>query len=434
MVNTNDLANATKIISNKIGILSHISKLPLLNTDPKLVGYGIWPADTLQLGAGKYGGRSSGTGYVWQDGLISTIGETVERYCPAFYKKEDNMLSSYQNLGKPAIHPNEYALYHEKQYEIFKKNKISIVPFQEDTEIYWTECIDLTQNGAESWVPSICVYMPWDLDPHHIILNTSTGLAAHTDIHKAILAALFEIIERDTFVTTWAHKLPMKKIVINNEIRDFLKQSFPDHYEFHFVDITHDLGVPTVFGICFAEAEFGKFVAVGASTRSTMGEALQKTILEIGQGVSYQRHTLGEHKNWEPDDNFNKLRNFELHSIFYSKRHDLWHAFDPWRNAEPVREIDLFEKDDRSDDEKIKDILTSFKEKSISVLFKDLTTVDVQQAGFYAIKVYAPQLIQMAGGFPFYFLGGRRLYENPTHFGYPKKDYAELNKFPHPFP
>ena len=55
------------------------------------------------------------------------------------------------------------------------------------------------------------------------------------------------------------------------------------------MDITYDLGIPTVYGICFGEAEYGKFVAVGTATRDTYGEALKKVILEMGQSVSYFR-------------------------------------------------------------------------------------------------------------------------------------------------
>lgn len=44
-----------------------------------------------------------------------------------------------------------------------------------------------------------------------------------------------------------------------------------------FFDITYDLEIPTVFGICFGEADYGSFVAVGSSTRATIGEALKKS-------------------------------------------------------------------------------------------------------------------------------------------------------------
>ena len=74
------------------------------------------------------------------------------------------------------------------------------------------------------------------------------------------------------------------------------------------------------------------------------------------------------------------------------------------------------------------------KNRGCNVLFKDITTVDIRQLGFYSVKIFIPQLVQLAGAYPFYFLGGKRLYEAPKKIGLDTNDYDGLNKFPHPFP
>ena len=38
----NSLIKGTMLISNQFGIVNHVSKLPRLNYDPKLVSFGIW--------------------------------------------------------------------------------------------------------------------------------------------------------------------------------------------------------------------------------------------------------------------------------------------------------------------------------------------------------------------------------------------------------
>ena len=112
----NSLIKGTMLISNQFGIVNHVSKLPRLNYDPKLVSFGIWPSNTLAFGAEKYEGRSSECNFDLQKSFMGTLGETVERYCPVFYNKENMILSSYKNLKVHAIPPSEYALFHEKQY------------------------------------------------------------------------------------------------------------------------------------------------------------------------------------------------------------------------------------------------------------------------------------------------------------------------------
>jgi len=116
------------------------------------------------------------------------------------------------------------------------------------------------------------------------------------------------------------------------------------------------------------------------------------------------------------------------------KRQDLWHVFDKWKDAEPSKVIDLHETQALSDQETIRHIVGLLKEKNYNVLFKDLTTPDIRQIGFYSIKVFVPQLIPLSGAYPLYYNGGKRLYSVPEQLGFTAHDYDNLNKYPHPFP
>ena len=131
------LRKGSRIISSETGILSHISRLPRLNQDPRLVSYGVWPCNTQLLGGAKYSGRSSGCGYDWKHAMLGTIGETVERYCASFYDEKAFVKSSYANLEQKAVHPDEFALFHPRQHEDVN---FPLVPFTEDAEVSWTPC------------------------------------------------------------------------------------------------------------------------------------------------------------------------------------------------------------------------------------------------------------------------------------------------------
>jgi ribosomal protein S12 methylthiotransferase accessory factor len=430
---SNSVAKSKRLISSRLGLMQNLVKLPRLNTDPRLISFGIWASDTLQLQGEKFAGRSSGCNSNLLDAYMGTIGETVERYCPAFYDTDKMIKSSYKNLNVPAVPPSEYALFHEEQYKEYRMKNYRVFPLDEDIELYWDNCFDLT-TGKETYAPGACIYLPWTKEEKWVNLGTSTGLAAHTNYYKALLIALYEIIERDSFVITWHQKIPAPKIIIDKEIQAFLDKNFPIQYEWHLFDITYDLKVPTAFAICFGEAEYGKFVAVGTATRSTIAEALQKAIMEVGQVVSYFRYLLGEKKDWMPDDDFNKIANFEDHSIFYLKRPEHQHIFDLWRQARPTKQINFQETSDIPAKEMVLEIVRLLKNKNYNVLVKDITTPDVNQAGFYSLRVIVPQLLQMGGSYQFYFLGGKRLYDVPKIMGYNSLPYEELHKFPHPFP
>lgn len=423
------LNKALHFISNQAGILSYISKLPTFSFDPRLMAYGIWPCDTSRLAGKKWSGRASGCGYTWIESALTTIGEVVERYCPTFYNSDEFIRSSYKNLCRPAIHPSKIALFHKNQYNSFA---FPFIPFTEDVEVQWTSCYDMI-NGREVLYPASMIYLPYLEKGELIGLSTSTGLAGHIDLHEAMLVGLYEAIERDSFTITWMQELNVPKIKITDDIRLFLNDNYPANYEYHFFDITFDLKVPSILGMCFGESEYGKFIAIGSATRGTYSEALHKVIKEMGHAVSYFRYLLGEKRDWYPTC-FDDLHSFEDHSIFYLKRTDLWHVFDKWRDICPTKEIDFAEKRTNTTIEEILRMVNIFSQKQYDVLFKNLTTEDVRDNGFYSIKMVVPQLIQLGGAYNLYFSGGERLYEVPKLMGYETRDYEHLNKYPHPFP
>ncbi len=431
-MNTRDQVSLSKginLISPELGLLNYISRLPIMYGDPKLISFGIWPCDTTCLGGLKFGGRSSGCGYQWEKAVLATLGEVVERYCPAFYSEKGLVKSTYRDLDRSAVHPDEVALFHQRQYE---SEGFPFVPFTEDHPLHWTPCYDLI-DGGEKLYPGSLVFMPWSAREKWIGLSTSTGLAGHTNIHEAILVGLYELIERDSFVITWMNDLVTPKIVIDDDIRQFIAENYPPQYDFHLFDISFDLQTPTVFGIMFGEAEFGPFISVGSATRGTYADAARKTIMEIGQATAYFRYILESKADWCPED-YNDIHDFEDHSVFYIKRRDLWHIFDKWKNAVPSKKIDFNEVRPTTTQQEIRRILGVMSDKGYDVLLKDLTTVDVEQAGFRSVKVMIPQLIQMAGSYKTYFNGGRRLFEVPEQMGYGKRTYDDLNPYPHPFP
>ena len=167
MSNISSLINGLNSISNELGILYHIRKLPYLNDDPKQINYGVWTADTYYLCGEKSAGKSAGCSNNWEEAILGTIGETVERYVPIFYDKKETIFSSYKNLMEHAIHPTEYALYHDKQYE---NVNFKIQRFDEDIEISWFPATDLT-SGKKALMPGQFIYLPFNRDKNIITIK-----------------------------------------------------------------------------------------------------------------------------------------------------------------------------------------------------------------------------------------------------------------------
>lgn len=426
------LNNGLSAVSNYLGIMNTIYRLPRINNDPKIINYGVRHADTECLNGESYAGESAGCNYFWDASILGAIGETLERYAPCFMQKNDFIEGRFSDLNESAIDPNEFALFHTEQFKDYNFSKM-VQLFDSETVTKWTKVYDLT-NGQMTFLPTQFIYRPLKDDLGLINPTSTTGLAAHTNFYKAILNGLYESIERDSFAITWFQKIIPPKIYISDEIKSLLEQKFNHSYEWHLFDITYDIGVPTTFGFCFGDTEYGRFVAVGASSRFTIEESLNKTIQEIGQSIPYFRYMLEERKDFPPLTK-NDLWNFDLHSYYYLEDKNRWKAFDRWRFAKPTKHIPLNKKYTRTSDlEQIKRIISILKSKHYNVLVKDLTTPDLRQLNFFCIRVFIPQLIQLSGAYKLYYLGGKRLYEVPKIMGYKTHNFSELNKDPHPFP
>lgn len=428
----NSAYRSSRAISFQNGILRSINKASRNNEDPLAISYGITACNTTALGGNLFAGRSSGSASDIYNAYMSTIGETIERYCPSLYRTDNMQIASYKSLDENAIPPSEFALYSPEQISVFRSHNYNIEIFDEDTEVFWDKCVDLS-TGKTVLCPSTFIYLPWDRDPKPIFYGVSTGLAAHSNFYKSVLTSLYEVIERDSFVLTWFQEIVPPKIFLTEEISSYIASLFPVSYQWHLFDITYDLEVPTIFGICVGSSDFGDFVAVGTATRQTKCKALKKVVQEIAQTIPYFRYVLTKDKT-VPSNDFSELRNFEQHSVFYLKRPEMRNVFKPWLDAEPSSFVNMNEKRNISVQDEISEIVARLNSKSYSVLLKDLTTVDALQCGMCCTRVVVPQLLQMTGAYSFYPLGGKRLYEVPAACGYESHDFQHLNKFPHPFP
>lgn len=432
MNNISTLIRAINAISPELGIINDLCKLPRLNNDPYINCYG---ANVLTYSPSykEYSIKAGGCHHHWENAILSTIGEAVERYAATYYDQNESVYGTYNSLMNSSkdtlISIDQFSLFHEKQYS---KGLRGLVKFTKETELTWFPTLDLTTN-KKVWLPGQFIYLPFVKDKNMVTLNVSTGLAAHTDYHKAILTGLYEVIERDSFVLTWWQNISPPRIAISEEISSYIQKVFPSNYRWYFFDITYDLKVPTIMCLCYIRTECGEYPVISSATRYTYYEAIIKTIHEVAQSIPFHRILLERNHKKEYTD-YSQIQSFEEHAWLYMTNNNMWHIFNNWISKAPWKNVDLSKPQYITDKDKLKSILSIFKKKLYNVLFKDITTPDLRQIGFYSIKIFIPQLLPLSGAYQYYFLGGKRLYEIPALLGYKINDFEKLNHYPHPFP
>ena len=84
----------------------------------------------------------------------------------------------------------------------------------------------------------------------------------------------------------------------------------------------------------------------------------------------------------------------------------------------------------------IRTLVDKLDQKDLNVVVKDLTTVDVDEAGFKVIRAVVPGMQPLDVNHARRYLGGKRLYEVPCQMGLKSQPLTEeeLNPFPHMFP
>ena len=126
---------------------------------------------------------------------MKAVGETIERYCSAFYNEHEFVFGTYEGLSGRALRPEHFALFSTLQYS---KPDFPFAPFTRQTPVRWTSGHSLLDDCA-TWVPASFVYIPYDRVPNEPPLKDliSTGLACGPTYASALLKALGEVVEQE---------------------------------------------------------------------------------------------------------------------------------------------------------------------------------------------------------------------------------------------
>jgi thiazole/oxazole-forming peptide maturase SagD family component len=131
---------------------------------------------------------NSGKGLTYQKAEITLVGEAIERF-----------VANEVITGVPSKELN----IRDRQYSYTDFHPIKVVKLSDHLMI---QAVDRTQNSPV-FVPSDLVFFPALHDGKSIYGDTS-GLAAHTDLEKAILSGLCELIERNNFYPNFLYQIP----------------------------------------------------------------------------------------------------------------------------------------------------------------------------------------------------------------------------------
>lgn len=352
--------------------------------------------------------------------------EALERYCGSRINKIITK-STFNKIKSSAINPREIIYFRNDQYSIkfpykkFNKNKI----------ISWVEGYSLLQN-KKIFVPASAVYLGYNRQNHNrekFLPTTSNGLALQTSLKRAIVRAIFELIERDAAMTVWFTKMSPPRLDLENiKNPDLIKLTNKIKEEGLIPEVcitTLDSPIPSTIGIVYNKDDNAvPFASFGLATEADLEEAALKSLEE----AMMVRNTLEILNEGGALKKINKLsvRDFLRHGIFYafSSRQKIWKfLLNGPRHSVSFLNNKFGFKEEYLNYQKIIDFFLKQKKE---IIYIDVTDNIVKKMGFIVVKVIIPDLHPIDMNFCARFLGGNRLklFLNKEQ---------NVNYYPHPF-
>lgn len=423
-----------ELVDERTGVIRSLSRLSKSREEPelpfiyqaRLANFDFRKATPIERIA-------SGKGLTDQAAGRGAIAEALERYCACQPDGERLRFAAATDLPGPALPPDSLVLYSERQYAV--PGFVYRRPVQ-GQKLNW---IMARSIGDESplFVPASLVYMNFTGSGGRELFApaTSNGLAAGPDISQAMLAALYELIERDAFVITWLNRLPASRIVFDGEgIADDIVR----HYrcfgiEATAFDITTDIGVPVIMALAVDRSGMMPAVVTGLGCHLSFTAALERALMEICQvrAGGAARYRDDPARQWP--NRYDEVHTLEDHAAFAASPANLPEFSFLLDNASTRRLGDMPHHaagDALADLEACQARLAAV---GSSACYVDLTLPDI--APFVrVVRCLATGLHPIHFGYGEERLGGQRLFTVPRLLGYRDRDSdeAELNRCPHP--
>lgn len=426
------------LVDRQVGIIHSVQQLHREAGAPHFFHYYAYACNTRafsdQSNFRNAGGASVDRGLA----LAKAIGEAVERYCSAIYDRTDFPLCSYNRASFRCVSPDEFALYNNLQYS---GTDFPYVPFTQKTPVRWAPSFDHSTN--EMWhVPAAMVVLPYAFDEKNgerpIAQRISTGLACHCSFAEAAVSGICEVIERDAFTITWQARLAPPRIrleSLSEQNEDLVRRFQKVGDSVVLLNITMDVGIPTILGILCGRALEAPALVFAASADMDAERAVRKSLEEL----AHTRQLARQLKRGQPPlvaaPPYDCIVDKDNHVHLYCD-----HANVPLAEFLLVsrQSIDFDTLPNLATEDSLQDLkilIDKVQATGQRVLLADLTTADVEELGLKVVRAIIPGFHPLFMGHRLRALGGSRLWRVPQRLGYRGIDRdGGDNPAPHPYP
>ncbi len=384
------LARAEQALDETVGLIQQVGEAESFPV-PYYLSRGC---DTTGFSDASAARDAAGVAIDWNSAFMKALGEGLERYCAGVYRTADLERATPAEMDD-AVAPGAFVCEREPE---------------PTTEIEWVPG-EAVATGETCALPAEFVYHPPPSSRYHSPVTTGLGLG--NSPVEAMLAGLYEVIERDAMMLSWYSTYDPLGVQIEDETYETLTdRARSEGLSVSTLLLTQDVDIPVVAAVVRRDAWPKLAVGTGAhldvtrAARSALAEALQNWTELRGMGPEDAADALGAIGTYaeEPGEAADFI---EFDTAVPGD------SVGPETVPTGASELDV--------------VCDRLGDAGLESYAARLTTRDVEQLGFEAVRVVVPSAQPLTFGTPTF---GDRANTVPEALGFE----PTLSRDHHPFP
>lgn len=384
------LGRAERALDEQVGIVQEVGEAESFPA-PYYLARGC---DTAGFSDASAARDAAGVAVDWDSAFMKALGEALERYCAGIYRAAEFDTGAPVSIDG-AVKPSEFVCESEPD---------------PGEAIPWVEGEDLP-TGETVRLPAEFVHYPPPDKRYRSPVTTGLGLGNSSV--EALLAGLYEVIERDALMLSWYSTYePLGLAIQDDTFGTLAARAASEGLDVTPLLVTQDVDVPVVT-VAVHREEWPRFALgsganldVATAARSALSEALQNWMELGGMGPEAAGDALGA----------------------IGRYADFPDAVEAYVDPETTIPGDSAGPDDPPEGtDELQAVLYRVVDAGLGAYAARTTTRDVAHLGFEAVRVLVPAAQPLCFGSVYF---GERARRVPEKLGFS----PELDRDHHPFP
>ncbi|MDT7787707.1 MAG: hypothetical protein QOF58_6126 [Pseudonocardiales bacterium] len=349
-----------------------------------------------------------GYGFLPFESRIRVLGETVERYAGYAGTVGGRFLVTFAThdeltaRGEPVLEADALRFFTAEQ---LARPGFPYEPFDTSAPMGWLGVPDLT-TGQEWLVPAqqfLLGYIPPREEPW-LLSAVTTGTAAHTSPHSALLGGMHELVQIDSAMGHWHGGLASARIELDERLRGItalLRRGFQGKIapEFHLLP---NADLPGFSVACLLRSAKGAVpaISVGLGSGTSLARSVYRSLLETVGVQALASWSFLQARLDAEDEKTDQARlagMFDLESnVGYYAGPDAADLVEQrFAHSTTTRASDLPPDDTRTPREVARNVVERFRSTGKRLFWADLTAPDIRDLGFTAMRLWSPDTISL---------------------------------------